>query len=292
MVQALRSERYIVVKVAIVGRTYFFFPLFLCAYRRFAQRVELFHRNHLCSTNGRQYVIPSEAFTDLRVTSSGSNYLPYLIRTKLRSARNYCLGPAVSNVKTVGFGVAPDHMINDWFREPKQCDGPDLRCCQTPHPMLCALGEDRNVQYVIKDVKVLAKPRKFCAIWGWQDRNNSLALEMPQEKMNVWTVRAAFSPGRPARHHDAFTIASRCMRTTLTLDDDIAARLQAESRKTGRPFKIVVNEYLRAGLAQRRAAHKAAPFRVEPVRMGALLPGRSYDNIGALLEDAEGHEHR
>jgi hypothetical protein len=82
------------------------------------------------------------------------------------------------------------------------------------------------------------------------------------------------------------------MRTTLTLDDDIAARLQAESRKTGRPFKIVVNEYLRAGLAQRRAAHKAAPFRVEPVRMGALLPGRSYDNIGALLEDAEGHEHR
>jgi len=31
------------------------------------------------------------------------------------------------------------------------------------------------------------------------------------------------------------------MRTTLTLDDDIAARLQAEARKTGRPFKIVLN---------------------------------------------------
>lgn len=50
------------------------------------------------------------------------------------------------------------------------------------------------------------------------------------------------------------------MRTTLTLDDDIAARLQAEARKTGRPFKTVVNDYLRAGLAQRRAANKAAPF--------------------------------
>jgi hypothetical protein len=82
------------------------------------------------------------------------------------------------------------------------------------------------------------------------------------------------------------------MRTTITLDDDIAARLQAESRKSGRPFKIVVNEYLRAGLAQRRAADKAAPFRVEPVRMGALLPGRSYDNIGALLEDVESFEHQ
>jgi hypothetical protein len=42
----------------------------------------------------------------------------------------------------------------------------------------------------------------------------------------------------------------------------------------------------------RRAAHKAAPFCVEPVKMGALLPGRSYDNIGPLLEDAEGHGHR
>ena len=82
------------------------------------------------------------------------------------------------------------------------------------------------------------------------------------------------------------------MRTTLTLDDDVAARLQAESRKTGRPFKAVVNEYLRAGLAQRRAVKVAARFRVEPVAMGALPPGRSYDNIGALLEEIEGPEHR
>ena len=82
------------------------------------------------------------------------------------------------------------------------------------------------------------------------------------------------------------------MRTTLTLDDDIAARLQAEARKTGRPFKTVLNEYLRAGLAQRRAVKATAPFRVEPVSMGPPLPGRSYDNIGGLLEEIEGPEHR
>jgi hypothetical protein len=82
------------------------------------------------------------------------------------------------------------------------------------------------------------------------------------------------------------------MRTTLTLDDDVAARLQAESRRTGRPFKTVVNEYLRAGLAQRRVAKAAVRFRVEPVSMGAPLPGRSYDNIGALLEEIEGAERR
>jgi hypothetical protein len=82
------------------------------------------------------------------------------------------------------------------------------------------------------------------------------------------------------------------MRTTITLDDDIAARLQAESRKTGRPFKAVVNDYLRAGLAQRRAVKTMARFRVEPVSMGALRPGHSYDNVGALLEEIEGPERR
>ena len=82
------------------------------------------------------------------------------------------------------------------------------------------------------------------------------------------------------------------MRTTLTLDDDVAARLQAEARKSGRPFKVVVNDYLRAGLAQRRASKAAAPFRVEAMSLGAPLPGKDYDRIGALLEELEGPEHR
>jgi predicted transcriptional regulator len=38
------------------------------------------------------------------------------------------------------------------------------------------------------------------------------------------------------------------MRTTLTLDDDVAAHLQRLARETGRPFKQLVNEALRAGL--------------------------------------------
>ena len=82
------------------------------------------------------------------------------------------------------------------------------------------------------------------------------------------------------------------MRTTLTLDDDVAARLQAEARKSGRPFKVVVNEYLRAGLAQRQTARKASPFKVEPFDLGGPRSGRSYDDIGALLEEAEGAAHR
>jgi len=78
------------------------------------------------------------------------------------------------------------------------------------------------------------------------------------------------------------------VRTTLTLDDDIAARLQAEARRSGLPFKTVVNEHLRAALAQRKALKVLPPFRVRPRHMGGPVPGQSYDNIGALLDEVEG----
>jgi hypothetical protein len=82
------------------------------------------------------------------------------------------------------------------------------------------------------------------------------------------------------------------MRTTLTLDDDVAARLKAESRRTGKPFKTVVNEHLRAALSRRQALKALPPFRLAPQDLGGPLPGRSYDDIGALLEDVEGTHSR
>jgi hypothetical protein len=82
------------------------------------------------------------------------------------------------------------------------------------------------------------------------------------------------------------------MRTTLTLDDDVAARLQAEARRSGRPFKTVVNEHLRAALAQRKAVRAVPPFRVEPRSLGGPLPGLSYDNVGALLDEIGGARER
>lgn len=81
------------------------------------------------------------------------------------------------------------------------------------------------------------------------------------------------------------------MRTTLTLDEDVADRLRAEARRTGRPFKAVVNERLRMALTQDAAVKKLKPFTIEPRSMGAL-PGISFDNIGALLEELEGPQHR
>jgi predicted transcriptional regulator len=81
------------------------------------------------------------------------------------------------------------------------------------------------------------------------------------------------------------------MRTTLTLDDDVAARLQAEARRTRRPFKAVVNERLRMALAQSAAVQKRKPFKVEPRAMGGPPAGLSYDDVGSLLEDIEGARH-
>ena len=82
------------------------------------------------------------------------------------------------------------------------------------------------------------------------------------------------------------------MRATLTLDDDVAARLHAEARRSGRPFKTVVNEHLRSALAQRRAVKALPPFRVEPRNMGGPLPGLSYDDVGALLDEVEAAPQR
>lgn len=82
------------------------------------------------------------------------------------------------------------------------------------------------------------------------------------------------------------------MRTTLTLDEDVARRLQAEVRRSGKPFKEVVNERLRFALSSRPDKKPEPPFEIRPRDLGALRPGLSLDDVGALLEAAEGPAHR
>jgi hypothetical protein len=78
------------------------------------------------------------------------------------------------------------------------------------------------------------------------------------------------------------------VRTTLTLDDDIASLLKKEARKSGESFKQLVNRFLRAGLA----APKHAPrkrFMVTPINLG--LPA-DYTKVEELLEYLEGPDYR
>lgn len=77
------------------------------------------------------------------------------------------------------------------------------------------------------------------------------------------------------------------MRTTLTLDDDVAARLKKEVRKTGEPFKQAVNRFLRAGLASPKKPVRT-PFKVKPFNLG--LP--PFTKVEELLEWLEGPDHR
>jgi hypothetical protein len=82
------------------------------------------------------------------------------------------------------------------------------------------------------------------------------------------------------------------VRTTLTIDEDVARRLEAERRRSGRPFREVVNDYLRRGLASSGGHEKAPPFVVQARDLGGLRPGLSLDSIGDLLEAVEGPLHR
>jgi predicted transcriptional regulator len=81
------------------------------------------------------------------------------------------------------------------------------------------------------------------------------------------------------------------VRTTLTLDDDVEAKLRAEARRTGQPLKSVINEALRSSL-QRSTRKTSKPFRVKARDLGELRPGLSIDNVGELLELLEGSSHR
>lgn len=82
------------------------------------------------------------------------------------------------------------------------------------------------------------------------------------------------------------------MRTTLTLDDDVAAKLKAASRKAGLSFREIVNETLRRGLVSRQETAPREPFEIEARDLGELAPGLSLDNVWELVERVEGPVHR
>jgi hypothetical protein len=81
------------------------------------------------------------------------------------------------------------------------------------------------------------------------------------------------------------------MRTTLTLDEDVAAKLKAEARRAGRSFRDVVNEALRRGLASRPVGRRE-PLTLQVRDLGDLKPGLSLDSIAKLIEQVESPLHR
>ena len=80
------------------------------------------------------------------------------------------------------------------------------------------------------------------------------------------------------------------MRTTLTIDDQIARALKSAAHRSGKPLKQVVNETLRAGLAAAHAPARARRYRVKPASLGGVLPGIDLDKALGLADRLEDQE--
>jgi hypothetical protein len=80
------------------------------------------------------------------------------------------------------------------------------------------------------------------------------------------------------------------VRTTLSLDEDVAKQLRREIRRSGASLKAAVNHFLRLGLMVSRKPDRKQ-FLVHPRPLG-LPPGLSYDNVEDLIEAIEGTMHK
>ena len=76
------------------------------------------------------------------------------------------------------------------------------------------------------------------------------------------------------------------MRTTITLEQDVAARLE-RLRKT-KPFKDLVNDALRAGLdeIERKQTRRPPRYSLRPVEGEPLRT--NLDNVAEVLAEVEG----
>jgi hypothetical protein len=77
------------------------------------------------------------------------------------------------------------------------------------------------------------------------------------------------------------------VRTTVTLDPDVAEQLKELARRRNVSFKVALNSAVRSGLSAERGA--ARPFKVEPHPM-KLRPGIDLTHaleLAAALEDEE-----
>ncbi len=78
------------------------------------------------------------------------------------------------------------------------------------------------------------------------------------------------------------------MRTTLTIEDDLARTLKERARLLDLPFKQVVNETLRRGLSS-AVREEPAPYRVVP-RHSGFAPGVDPLKLNQLSDQLEVEE--
>jgi hypothetical protein len=78
----------------------------------------------------------------------------------------------------------------------------------------------------------------------------------------------------------------RDMRTTLTLDDDLAELLKQRARDFGIPFKEAVNRVIRAGIGEATAGRRHPAPKTISHSFG-FRPGIDLDKLGQLADELE-----
>lgn len=76
------------------------------------------------------------------------------------------------------------------------------------------------------------------------------------------------------------------MRTTVTLEPDVAAKVKALAHRRRASFKETLNDLLRRGLAAHARRDDASPFTVQP-HHGGFRPGVDPTRLNQLLDDLE-----
>lgn len=79
------------------------------------------------------------------------------------------------------------------------------------------------------------------------------------------------------------------MRTTVTLDPDVAQRIEQEARGKGKALEIVVNDVLRIGLGLKNGSGARQPFRVRAHDFG-FKQEVDLDKMNQLADELEARE--
>ena len=105
-----------------------------------------------------------------------------------------------------------------------------------------------------------------------------------------WLARGRDSIGRSQHKHldaEYYSHYDAAMRTTLTIDDDLARELKALARCSGKSFKAVVNEVMRNGLTTgEKPLADREPFRVAAAPRG-FLPGIDPLKLNQLVDELD-----
>ena len=81
------------------------------------------------------------------------------------------------------------------------------------------------------------------------------------------------------------------MRTTLTIDEDVAVRIQELRRRHGHSLRQVINRLLREGLRSSRQSPHSKPYRTKTHKLG-LRPGFDAAGFNKLVDELEAEEYQ